>query len=383
MESSLDTRIVHSFQENASDIGNESAPSYQTSSFSFASLEELEKYFKLYQGDSANRASQPGNAVIDELGQAVAMLEGAPAGVAAATGTSAVLTGIMATVSAGDHIIAAEDIFGGTYRLLSQELKHFGVETTFISFHDLEAVRKAIRPNTRLLYSETVTNPFLRVEDIDGVVQIAKENGLLTMIDNLYATPYLSQPFKKGVDLVVHSSAKFIGGHSDAAAGVLAGSEPLIQKVREKIVNIGAQLSPFEAWMTCRGIKTLGLRMEKQTTNAQVLADALMGNPLVSRVYYPEFVSKRGNGAVITIELMDQCDIHRFFSSLNWVKIVPSFAGVETTVSYPLGTSHRALSPEMQRKIGITKQVVRITLGIENSKDIIEQFEAALRQSAE
>jgi cystathionine beta-lyase/cystathionine gamma-synthase len=383
MESSLDTRIVHSFQENTSDIRNETAPIYQTSSFSFASLEELEKYYQLSQGEASNNVSQLGKAVMDELGQAVAMLEEAPAGVAAATGTSAILTGIMAAVSPGDHIIAAEDIFGGTYRLLNQELKHFGVETTFVSFKDLETVKKAIRPNTRLLYSETVTNPFLRVEDIDGLVQIAKENGLLTMIDNLYATPFLSQPFKKGVDIVVHSAAKYIGGHSDATAGVLVGSDSLIQKAHEKIVNLGAQLSPFEAWMTCRGIKTLGLRMEKQTTNAQVLADALRQNPLVNKVYYPEFVSKRGNGAVVTIELTDQCDIHRFFSSLEWVKIVPSFAGVETTVSYPLGTSHRALSSEIQKKIGITRQVVRITLGIESSNDIIEQFEEALRQSAE
>ena len=269
----------------------------------------------------------------------------------------------------------------GTYHLLDQELRNFGIDVTFVSFSNEQNIREAIRPNTKLLYTESITNPFLRAEDISALVKIGQEFNLKTMVDNTFATPYLLKPCQKGVDLVVHSATKYLGGHSDISAGVIVGQAALIQKVRQKIVSLGGNLSPFEAWLTCRGVKTLALRMEKQSANAQALATNLIEDENVTKVFYPEGVSEKGNGAVVTIELAEHCDIRAFFKSLGWIKIVPSLGGVETSVSYPLGTSHRNLPPEAQAELGINERVVRISVGIEDHEDIINQLDAAINES--
>lgn len=378
MSQTFETKIVHSSLKETNKIRSKTTPIYQTSAFTFDTLEDLEGF---YHGETPYLYSRTGNPNTDELGQMVAELEEAPAGVATSSGLSAILTGILSVVSAGDHIVAADDIYGGTYHMLKEELKELGIETTFISFADSQAIQGAIQDNTKLLYSETVTNPFLRVENIDELVNLGNKYHLYTMVDNTFATPYLLKPFEKGIDIVAHSATKYLGGHSDVTAGVIVGREDLMVKARQKVVNLGSNLSSFEAWLTCRGIKTLALRMERQTKNAQQLAETLKNNINVKAVYYPMNLSEKGNGAIVTIELEPKCNIHRFFSSLGWIKIVPTLAGVETTVSYPLGTSHRALSEEEQQNIGINKQVVRISVGIEASADIINQFEAAIKGS--
>ncbi|RLQ96749.1 trans-sulfuration enzyme family protein [Falsibacillus albus] len=372
------TKSVHSSLKSREAIKSKSTPIYQTSVFSFDSLEELEGF---YDGDSSYLYTRTGNPNTDELGMAVAKLEEAPAGVASSSGLSAILAGFLSVVKSGDHIVAADDVYGGTFHILNHELKELGIETTFVSFEHEEEIRSAIKENTKLLFSESISNPFLRVENIQALVKIGQEKGIKTMIDNTFATPLLLQPYKEGVNLVVHSATKYLGGHSDVSSGVLTGDEDLVQKARGKIVNLGSNLSPFEAWLTCRGIKTLALRMERQSHNAERLASALKEHRGIQTVYYPEAVSPKGKGAVVTVELSGSADHHRFFKSLGWVKIVPSLAGVETTVSYPLGTSHRALSPEALEKLGINERVVRISVGIEDSEDIIHQFETALEQS--
>ncbi|GIN85292.1 cystathionine beta-lyase [Heyndrickxia sporothermodurans] len=378
MSQTFETKIVHSSLQETNKIRSKTTPIYQTSAFTFDTLEDLEGF---YHGETPYLYSRSGNPNTDELGQMVAELEEAPAGVATSSGLSAILTGILSVVSVGEHIVAADDIYGGTYHMLKEELKELGIETTFVSFADSQAIQGAIQDNTKLLYSETVTNPFLRVENIDELVNIRKKYHLNTMVDNTFATPYLLKPFEKGIDIVAHSATKYLGGHSDVTAGVIVGREDLMVKARQKVVNLGSNLSSFEAWLTCRGIKTLALRMERQVKNAQQLAETLKNNINVKAVYYPITLSEKGNGAIVTIELQPECNIHRFFSSLGWIKIVPTLAGVETTVSYPLGTSHRALSEEEQQNIGINKQVVRISVGIEASADIINQFEAAIKGS--
>ncbi|MEK3890165.1 trans-sulfuration enzyme family protein [Bacillus sp. FSL K6-3431] len=375
---SFDTMAVHQSQKQNKNFTAKVSPIYQTSSFAFQNLDELESYF---EGETPYLYSRYGNPNTDELGAAVATLEGAESGVAASSGMSAILAGLLAVVKHGDHIIACEDLYGGTYHLLSEELKNFGVDVTFVSFSNEAEVLSAIRPNTKLLYTESITNPFLRVENITTLVKIAKEYQLCSMVDNTFATPYLLQPYKAGVDLVVHSATKYLGGHSDVSAGVIVGTEELVKKARQKIVNLGGNLSPFEAWLTCRGVKTLALRMEKQSANAQSVADFLENNENVKKVFYPKAVSKYGNGAVVTVELAKQCDIRLFFSTLGWIKIVPSLGGVETTVSYPFGTSHRNLPRESQEKLGINKSVVRISIGIENEQDIIIQLQQAIAKA--
>ena len=380
-EKSFETLTVHAAKKQKQPFTSKASPIYQTSSFSFENLDELEGYF---QGESPYLYTRYGNPNTDELGSALAALEGAEDGVASSSGMSAILASILAVLTHGDHIVACDDLYGGTYQLLDQELRHFGITVSFVSFSDEKAIRKAIQdnPNTKLLYTESVTNPFLRTENIPALAKLAKEFGLYTFVDNTFATPYLLQPIRDGGDLVIHSATKYLGGHSDVSAGVVAGKADLVQKARQKIISLGANLSPFEAWLTCRGIKTLALRMEKQSTNAKAVADALSENRNVEKVYYPKHVSEKGNGAMVTIELADRCDIRTFFSSLGWIKIVPSLGGVETTVSYPLGTSHRNLPPEAQQKLGINKQVVRLSIGIEKAEDIIAQFEAAIKASA-
>jgi len=264
---------------------------------------------------------------------------------------------------------------------LDTELKNFGINVTFVSFANEQEIRDAICDHTKLLYTESITNPFLRAENIQMLVKVANEYNLATMVDNTFATPYVLQPYKDGVDLVVHSATKYLGGHSDVSAGVIVGSEEFMQSVRQKIISLGANLSPFEAWLTCRGIKTLALRMEKQNKNAQFIADELKNNDHIQKVYFPEKVSKEGNGAIVTIELSSQCDVHTFFASLGWIKIVPSLGGVETSVSYPLGTSHRTLPLEAQEKLGINARVIRISIGIENPKEILNQLITAIETS--
>jgi cystathionine beta-lyase/cystathionine gamma-synthase len=378
MGKKFETEILHGGKKSKSKIASKVTPIYQTSAFAFKDLEELEGF---YHGNGQYLYSRVGNPNTDELGEAVARLEGAPAGVAASSGLSAILAGVLAVVKNGDHIIAADDLYGGSYHMLKEELDLFGIETSFVSFTNLEEVEKEIKENTKLLYTESITNPLLRVEDIKGVVELARKHQLNTLVDNTFATPYHCQPYLMGIDLVVHSATKYIGGHSDVTIGVLTGREDLVASARSKIVNLGTNVSPFEAWLTCRGLKTLALRMKAQSSNAKKLAESLSHNRFVEKVYYPFDQDQDGFGAMVTIELSKTVDINQFFRSLAWIKIAPTLAGVETTVSHPLTTSHRSLPQEACEALGITKEVVRISVGIEHADDIIAQFEQAIEKS--
>lgn len=378
MEKKFETLLLHNVEKSDKPIKSKVTPIYQTSAFTFNDLDELEGY---YNGEGNYLYSRTGNPNPDELGKAVAAIEGAPDGIATSSGLSAILSGVLAVVRSGEHIVAADDLYGGSFHLLKEELQSLGIETTFVSFTEPQKVENAIQENTKLLYTESVTNPLLRVEDLKSVVVIAKKHDLLTLVDNTFATPYHCNPYSLGVDLVVHSATKYIGGHSDVTAGVLVGREDLIAKARSKVVNLGANVSPFEAWLTCRGLKTLALRMKCQSDNARKLALALKENAHVAKVYYPFQEAAEGYGAMVTIELGRDLDVNQFFKSLSWVKIAPTLAGVETTVSHPLKTSHRALPKQAQESLGITNHLVRISVGIEHAEDIIHIFESAIEQS--
>jgi cystathionine beta-lyase/cystathionine gamma-synthase len=375
----FETDVLHGAKKNKMPIKSKVTPIYQTSAFTFADLDELEGY---YHGEGTYLYSRVANPNTDELAEAVARLEGAPNGVATSSGLSAILAGVLAVVKNGDHIVAAEDLYGGSFHLLKEELNQFGIEVSFVPFGDPANVEAAIQPNTKLLYTETITNPLLRVQNIDEFVKLAREHQLITLVDNTFATPYHCRPFVDGVDLVVHSATKYIGGHSDVTAGVLVGRKELIDKARAKVVNLGTNISPMEAWLTTRGLKTLAIRMERQSANARALADALMGNALIEKVYYPFEQSDKGYGAIVTIKLSEAIDVNEFFKKLSWVKIAPTLAGVETSVSHPVITSHRAVPKEARDALGITFEVVRISVGIEHAEDIISVFEEAVRKVA-
>jgi cystathionine beta-lyase/cystathionine gamma-synthase len=374
----FETEVLHSIHKKAQGIKSKTTPIYQTSAFTFNDLDELEGF---YQGEGNYLYSRVGNPNTDELGQSVAALEHAPDGVAASSGLAAILAGVLALAKNGDHIVAADDLYGGSFHLLKAELANFGIETSFVPFSDLKKVEGAIKENTKLLYTESITNPLLRVENLEEVIALAKKNSVAVLVDNTFATPLHVRPFLLGADLVVHSATKYIGGHSDVTSGVVVGRKDLIAEARARIVNLGANLSPFEAWLTCRGLKTLALRMKAQSENARLLAEKLQDHEQVAKVYYPFDAGEKGFGAIVTIELGKNVDTDLFFKSLGWVKIVPTLAGVETTVSHPLKTSHRALPPEAQAELGITYEVVRISVGIEHGDDIIAQFESALEAS--
>ncbi|AGK52224.1 trans-sulfuration enzyme family protein [Bacillus sp. 1NLA3E] len=374
----FETEVLHSVKKNKKPIKSKVTPIYQTTAFTFEDLDELEGF---YHGEGNYLYSRVANPNTDELAEAVAALEGAPVGVATSSGLSAILAGVLAVVKSGDHIVAAEDLYGGSFHLLQGELSQFGIEVSFVSFSDASSIEAAVQPNTKLLYTESITNPLLRVQDLDEFVQIAKKHGLITLVDNTFATPYHCQPYTKGVDIVIHSATKYIGGHSDVTSGVVVGRKDLVDKAKAKVVNLGANVSPFEAWLTTRGLKTLALRMARQSSNAKALAEALRTNPLVEKVHYPFEHGENGYGAIVTIKLSKDLNVNEFFKNLSWVKIAPTLAGVETSVSHPVITSHRALPPEAREALGITFEVVRISVGIEHAEDIISVFEQAILQA--
>ncbi|EIT84395.1 Cys/Met metabolism pyridoxal-phosphate-dependent protein [Fictibacillus macauensis ZFHKF-1] len=371
----FDTKTVHFGNNRSQSPVSKVQPIYQTTAYTFKDLEDLESYYSGEHDFLYSRINHPNS---DDLGAGVAALEGAEDGVATSSGLAAILAAVVAIVKSGEHIVACNDLYGGTRHLFAHELQSFGIEVTFVSFTEEAAIKAAIQPNTKLLYSESITNPLLRVENIEKMVATAKEHKLLTMIDNTFATPYVLQPLRSGVDMIVHSATKYIGGHSDVTAGVVVGAHEHIARVKEKVANLGCQMGPFDAWLACRGLKTLSIRMERQISNAQQLATFLQGHTSVKTVYYPTNVSEKGAGAIVTIELQPLVSIHAFFKHLSWIKIVATLAGVETSVSYPIGTSHRSLPAEVAASLGITKNVVRISVGIEDIEDIKEAFKEAL-----
>ncbi|SES03498.1 trans-sulfuration enzyme family protein [Salipaludibacillus aurantiacus] len=369
------TKNVHFQEKIQSEDMSKTKPIYQTSAFSFSDLEEMESFF---EGNKSYFYTRMGNPNTDDLGKGVADLEGAEMGIASSSGLSAILAGVLSVAKSGDHIIATEDLYGGTYQLFAHELKDFGISVTFVDCCNREEIEEAIQENTVLLFTESITNPLLRVEDLEGIIKIAATHKLKTMVDNTFATPYLIRPHEAGADMVVHSATKYIAGHSDVSAGVLTGSRNIIMKAKAKVSSLGSNLGPFDGWLGTRGLKTLSLRMERQCGNAQKLADALKGHSAIRKVYYPEAAATRGNGAIVTIDLTDDKSVFEFSKKLEWIKIVPTLAGVETSISYPINTSHRPLPREMREKLGVTDSMIRISVGIEDAEDIIEVFKRAL-----
>ena len=374
------TQNVHfPAKEKAMEI-SKTKPIYQTSAFTFSDFDDMEQYFS---GEKSYLYTRMGNPNSDDLGRGTAELEGGEAGVASASGLSAILAGVLACAKSGDHVIATQDLYGGTWSLFSSDLQDFGIEVSFVNMEDRAEIEGAVKENTKLLYSESITNPLLRVEDIEGLAQIASSFNIKLMIDNTFATPYLIRPHELGADIVAHSATKYIGGHSDVTAGVVTGSAELMQKAKAKVSMLGSNIGPFDAWLGVRGLKTLSLRMEKQCANAKALAKALGGAAGVKKVFYPSAASARGNGAVVTIELEEDRDVMAFSKHLDWVKVVPTLAGLETSVTYPVATSHRPLPEETREILGVTKQMIRISVGIEDERDITEVFEQALKSRGE
>ena len=321
--------------------------------------------------------------------KAIAELEGADAALLFASGMNAITTSILALLKSGDHVVAQRDIYGGATKFLSQWLPKLGIETTFVDTTEYDQHARAIRPNTRLLYLESPTNPLLRVVDLNKVTALAKQHNLITFIDSTFATPINQRPADFGIDLIMHSGTKYFAGHSDLICGIVAGRRDLIEIIHATRTTLGGTMDPHAAWLLLRGIKTLAVRVQRQNDNALRVAQFLAQHPKVRRVHYPfeeghpqralAMEQMHGGGGVLSLEVDGSGeDAKRFSEALHLFTLAPSLGGVDSLVTIPVLTSHGMISAEHRAKMGVTDQLVRLSVGIENAGDLIADLEQAL-----
>ncbi|GAB2957882.1 PLP-dependent aspartate aminotransferase family protein [Hymenobacter coalescens] len=371
------------------DIHPKITPIYQTSVFKFQDLDELEQYFQ----DPTSRYlySRNGNPNSDELAAAVAQLEGGAGAVATSSGMAAIFAALLAYCQAGDHVLCAADIYGGSAALLNTELSRMGITVTYVPFEQLYALESFVQPTTRLLLAETISNPLLRVADLRRLAAHCHALGLKLVVDNTFATPLLTRPLALGADITLHSVTKYIAGHSDVTAGVTVAADPEVAARLKQIgVFYGLTLSPMESWLAVRGLKTLRLRIREHSHNALAIATMLSQHPAVRSVYYPglpthaqhALAAEQGGGlfsGMLSFKLADDQEaVSHFMRRTQRFPFAPSLAGVDSSLSYPLGTSHRALTPEQQQALGITIGLVRLSVGIEPVDELLADLQQAL-----
>ncbi len=364
--------------------GPVSTPIYQTSTFEVTDNDEQ---LRVTPTDMFyTRYGNPTNTVVELR---IAELERADAALLFASGMSAITTSILALVKSGDHIVAQRDIYGGAGKFFSQWLPKLGIETTFVDTTEYDQHAQAIRPNTKLLYLESPTNPTVRIVDLEKAAALARKHKLISMIDSTFATPINQRPVEFGIDLVMHSGTKYFGGHSDLMAGIIAGRKDLIEKIHETRTTLGGVMDPHAAWLLLRGIKTLAVRVQRQNENALRVAQFLAQHSRVRRVHYPflevhpqravAMEQMRGGGGMVSFEVEGSGDdARRLTESLRLFTLAPSLGGVDSLVSIPVLTSHAMISAEQRQKMGVTEQLIRLSVGIENADDLIADLEQAL-----
>jgi cystathionine beta-lyase/cystathionine gamma-synthase len=363
-------------------------PIFQTSTFEVTDNDEQLR--ATHTDHFYTRYGNPTNTVAEET---VAELEGVDAAQTFASGMGAITTTIMALLKAGDHIVAQRDIYGGTTKFLSQWLPKFGIETTLVDTTDYEQHERAIRPNTKLLYLESPTNPTLRVVDLKKVAALAKQHKLLSMIDATFGTPMNQHPAQFGIDLVMHSGTKYLGGHTDLICGVVAGRREFIEKIHSTRTTLGNCMDPHASWMLVRGLKTLAVRVARQNENALRVAEFLAQHAKVRNVHYPFLKSHpqyavartqmTGGGGMVSFEVEGTGeDARRASESMRLFTLAPSLGGVESLVSIPVLTSHAMIERAQREKMGVTEQMIRLSVGIENADDLIADLEQALEAVA-
>jgi cystathionine beta-lyase/cystathionine gamma-synthase len=365
----LESRAVHAGREiKARDpLG---PPIVQTSVYVFRDLED---YDAVASGeDSGHIYSRNSNENVAMLETAVADLEGAEAAVAAGSGMAALLLGVLALAPRPAPLVLSRDSYGTTLALVRNDLQPLGYEPRVVDLGDTGALARAAE-GAALVVAETISNPLCKLADIAGIAEVARRAGAALLVDNTFATPVLRRPLEDGASAVVHSATKFIGGHSDLVAGVLAGPSEPMASARARSIRLGTTLGPFEAWLALRGLRTLPLRIARQSANAALLAASLARLAAVERVYYP------GLGAMVAFDLHGgHAAVQRLLDRLRLVLFAASLGGVETTVSPSALTSHRSLSPQERAEIGIGPGTVRVSVGIEDAADILADFEQAL-----
>lgn len=374
----LKTKVIHGGIAMDSTTGAVSVPIYQTSTYQQDALGQPKAY----------EYSRSGNPTRHALERLIADLEGGIQGFAFGSGLAGIHA-VLSMFSAGDHIILADDVYGGTFRLMDKVMTKVGLTYDLIDLSDLEAFSNAFTPQTKAVYFETPSNPLLKILDIATISKIAKAHHALTLVDNTFATPYLQQPLLLGADVVLHSATKYLGGHSDVVAGlVTTHSQELAQQIGFLQNSIGAVLGPQDSWLVQRGIKTLALRMDAHSANAFKIASYLEENLAVAKVYYPGLDQHLGHaiaqkqmrdfGGMVSFELVNETGVKRFVEKLKYFTLAESLGGVESLVEVPAIMTHASIPKEIRETIGIKDGLIRLSVGVEDIADLIEDLQQAL-----
>jgi cysteine-S-conjugate beta-lyase len=378
-EYSIQTNLLHNQHKFDPNTGAVSVPIQHASTFHQSSFDQYGEY----------DYSRSGNPTRHALEEAIAELEGGTRGFAFSSGMAAISTAFL-LLSKGDHVVITEDVYGGTYRMVTDVLTRFGISYTFVDMTNLHEVATNIQPNTKLIYMETPSNPLLKITDIQGIVKLAKANNCLTFVDNTFLTPALQRPLDLGVDVVLHSATKFLAGHSDVLAGLAVVKDEELGKQLYKLQNsFGAVLGVQDAWLVLRGMKTLYVRLKQSQETAIEIAAKLTKHPAIEEVYYPGLQSHpgfetqngqaAGPGAVLSFRLKDEQAARIFVENVKIPVFAVSLGAVESILSYPAKMSHAAMPREERYKRGITDGLLRLSVGLENAADLINDFENALK----
>ena len=373
------TKLIHGGISEDPATGAVSFPIYQVSTYKQEGVGG-------HKGFEYSRTGNPTRHALEEL---IKDIEGGKAGFAFGSGMAAI-TAVIMLFNSGDHVILTDDVYGGTFRVMTKVLNRFGIDSTFVDTSDLENIKSEIKPNTRAVYLETPTNPLLKVTDIEAAAKLAKEHGLLTIVDNTFSTPYWQNPLELGADIVLHSATKYIGGHSDVVAGlVVVNSEKLAEDLHFVQNSTGGVLGPQDSWLLIRGIKTLGIRMEETEANTKAIVEFLQGHSKVKKVFYPgiethpnhDIAKKqaRGFGGMVSFDVGSAENADQLLSKVKYFTLAESLGAVESLISVPARMTHASIPTERRAELGITDGLVRISVGLEDIEDLIEDLTQALR----
>lgn len=371
------TKMIHGGISSDPYTGAVSIPIYQVSTYKQENI-----------GNEKYEYSRTGNPTREALETVIAELEGGVGGFAFASGMAAI-TAVMNLFSAGDHVLMTDDVYGGTFRLMSHVLNRQQVSSTFVDTSDLDAVRHAIRPETKAIYVETPTNPLLKITDLRAISRIAKEHGLLFIVDNTFCTPYWQNPIQLGADIVVHSATKYIGGHSDVVAGLVVVNDKKLGESLHFIQNsTGGILGPQDSWLLIRGLKTLGVRMEEMENHARKIASFLSNHPNVKKVYYPGLDSHPGRkihqsqaegfGGMISFTVENEEKALDVLKKTRYFTLAESLGAVESLISLPARMTHASIPRERRLELGIEDGLIRLSIGLEDVEDLLEDLSNAL-----
>jgi len=378
----IETQLIHAGYAGDPETGAVNVPIYQTSTYRQDGLGETRN------GWEYSRTGNPTRLALEKL---IAKLEGGAAGFAFGSGMAAI-TAVLALFRTGDKILLSSNVYGGTFRVLAHVFDHFGLDYALVHLEDAQELRAAFADNVRAVLLESPANPLLTITDIEAVSKVAHAHGALVIADNTFMTPYLQRPLELGADIVVHSATKYLGGHSDLVAGLaVTKTQELADQIAFIQNSTGGVLGPFDSFLLIRGIRTLGVRMDRHVANAAEIAGFLVQHKGVSKVFYPGRPTHPGyeihqrqaknGGAMLSFELTSGHDIKKFFHSLKLIQLAESLGGVESLICHPATMTHASIPREIREKVGITDQLIRLSAGIESVEDIKEDLAQAIRAS--